>query len=173
MSCLRVSTPARKPASQLRRWAWLFAFVALAATAEELDGIRYRVLAPGSAESAADTARRMLELLAEGKLDEAAAMSNAPQRRRQVLDDYLKRVGDAEFKRIFAHYASPPNRLVAEVAIGDRRLLVWQLAGAGQVLAGQYFVHDGERFVLDDVPNAERAQLGRVLQAYRSGKSKP
>ena len=138
-----------------------------------MDGIRYRVIAPGSAESAAETAKRMLELLAEGKLDEAAAMSNAPQRRREVLDDYLKRVGDAEFKRIFAQYGSPPNRLVAEVAIGDRRLLVWQLVGAGQVLAGQYFVRNGERFVLDDVPNTERAQLGRVLQAYRSGKSTP
>ena len=170
---MRVSTPARKPAPLLKHWVWLLAFVAAAATAQELDGIRYRVLAPGSADSAAPTAQRMLALLAEGKIEDVAAMSNAPQRRRQVLDDYLKRVGDAEFKRIFAQYASPPNRLVAEVAIGDRRLLVWQLAGAGQVLAGQYFVRDGERFVLDDVPNTERAQLGRVLQAYRTGKSKP
>lgn len=167
------STAPRRRAPLLRYWTWLLALVALAATAQELDGIRYRLLAPGSAESAAPTAQRMLALLGDGKLDEAAAMSNAPERRRQVLDDYRKRVGDAEFRRIFSQYASPPNRLLTEVAIGERHLLVWQLVDARPVLAGQYFVRQGERFVLDDSPSDERARLQRILSAYRSGKLKP
>jgi len=170
---LHGSTAPRKRAPLLKRWAWLFALVALAATAQELDGIRYRVLAPGAADSAAPTARRMLALLAEGKIDDVAAMSNAPERRRQVLSEYRDRVGEVEFKRVFGQYASPPNRMIAEAVIGERHLLVWDLAGSHHALAGQYFIRNGERFVLDDVPNTERAQLGRVLQAYRAGKSKP
>jgi hypothetical protein len=166
-------TAPRKNASRLKRWGWLFALVALAATAQELEGIRYRVLASGSADSAAETAQRMLALLAQGDIQRAAEMSNAPERRRQVLDDYRARVGESEFRRIFAQYASPPNRLVAEVAIGERHLLVWDLADAGHALAGQYFVRTGDRFILDDTPNEERSRLQRVLAAYRSGKIKP
>lgn len=170
---MRGSTAPRKRAPLLKRSAWLFALVALAATAQELDGVRYRVLAPGAADSAAPTAQRMLALLAEGKIDDVAAMSNAPERRRQVLSEYRDRVGEAEFRRVFGQYASPPNRLIAEAVIGERHLLVWDLAGSHHVLAGQYFIRNGERFFLDDVPNTERAQLGRVLQAYRTGKVKP
>ena len=156
------------------------ALVAFAACAEERtlalgDGkeIRYELVAPGSPISAAGAAQHMLALLAEGKIDDVAAMSNAPERRRQVLTEYRDRVGEMEFRRVFSQYAAPPNRFVAEAVIGERHLLVWDLAGANHALAGQYFLRAGERFVLDDVPNAERAQLGRVLQAYRSGKSKP
>jgi len=154
--------------------------LAFAALAEERtlqfdDGavIRYEVLAPASPGSAAETAQRMLALLGEGKIDEAAAMSNAPQRRRQVLGDYRDSVGEAEFKRVFAQYASPPNRLVAEVVIGERHLLVWDLADADHRLAGQYFVRAGDGFLLDDAPNAERSRLQRVLGAYRQGRITP
>ena len=167
-------------APRLNRWAWLLALLAFAALAEERtleldDGavIRYEVLATASPGSAADTARHMLALLADGNLDEAAAMSNAPQRRRQVLGDYRDTVGEAEFKRVFAQYASPPNHLVAEVVIGERHLLVWDLADAGHHLAGQYFVRAGDGFFLDDAPSAERARLQRVLGAYRQGRIKP
>jgi len=155
----------------------VLAFAALAEerTLELDDGavIRYELLAAASPGSAAETSRRMLELLSEGKLDEAAAMSNAPQRRRQVLADYRDTVGEPEFRRVFAQYASPPNRLVAEVVIGERHLLVWDLADAGHRLAGQYFVHTGDGFLLDDAPNPERSRLQRVLGAYRQGRIKP
>jgi hypothetical protein len=170
----------RPSAPRLERWAWLLAFLALAAIADERtlpldDGaiIRYELIAPGATESAADTARRMLALLGDGNIDAAAAMSNAPQRRRQVLGDYRDRVGESEFRRVFTQYASPPNRLIAEVAIGERHLLVWDLADAGHRLAGQYFVRSGDRFVLDDAPNEERLRLQRVLGAYREGRIKP
>jgi len=169
-----------RSAPRLKRWAWLLAVLAFAALAEERtleldDGavIRYELLAAASPGSAAETSRRMLELLSEGKLDEAAAMSNAPQRRRQMLADYRDTVGEPEFRRVFAQYASPPNRLVAEVVIGERHLLVWDLADAGHRLAGQYFVRAGDGFLLDDAPNAERARLQRVLGAYRQGRIKP
>jgi hypothetical protein len=173
-------TAPKLSAPQLKRWAWLLAVLAFAALADERtleldDGavIRYEVLAPGSPGSAAETARRMLELLSQGRIDEAAAMSNAPQRRRQVLGDYRDTVGEAEFKRVFAQYASPPNRLVAEVVIRERHLLVWDLADAGHRLAGQYFVRAGDGFLLDDAPSAERSRLQRVLGAYRQGRIKP
>ena len=135
--------------------------------------MHYRLVAPDAADSAAPTAARMLALLADGNIDAAAAMSNAPERRREVLGDYRKRVGDDEFKRIFAQYASPPNRLIAEVAIGERHLLIWDLAAAGHALAGQYFVRTGEGFALDDAPGDERSRLQKVLSAYRSGRLKP
>lgn len=155
----------------------MLAFAALAEerTLELDDGaiIRYQLIAPASADSASETAQRMLSLLGEGKIDDAATLSNAPQRRREVLRDYRDAVGEAEFRRVFAQYASPPNRLVAEVVIGERHLLVWDLADAGHRLAGQYFVRAAGEFLLDDVPNEQRSRLQRVLGAYRQGRIKP
>jgi hypothetical protein len=179
-SCSRASTTLEPSAPPLRRWGWLLAVLAFAALAEERtleldDGavIRYELLPLPSAGSAAETARRMLELLSQARIDQAAAMSNAPERRRQVLGDYRDTVGESEFKRVFAQYASPPNRLVAEVVIGERHLLVWDLVDAGHRLAGQYFVRAGDGFLLDDAPNAERSRLQRVLGAYRQGRITP
>lgn len=135
--------------------------------------IRYELIEPGSAASATATADRLLALLAEGKVDEAAALSNAPQRRAEVLRQYRDAVGEAEFRRVFGLYGKPPNRLVAEVVIGERHLLIWDLVQANHRLAGQYFVRSGDGFLLDDSLNEERARLQRVLAAYRDGRIKP
>jgi hypothetical protein len=172
-------TPALS-AQRLSRSLWFAAALAFGAFAGErtlklADGaeIRYEVIAPGARESASVAAERLLSLLAEGKIDEAAALSNAPQRRAQTLRQYQDAVGDAEFRRIFGLYGKPPNRLVAEVVIGERHLLVWDLADANHRLAGQYFVRSGERFELDDGVSEERARLQRVLAAYRDGRIRP
>lgn len=135
----------------------------LACTASAAD---YRLVID-PAESARESATRLLALLAEGHIEAAAQLSNAPQRRYEVLRDYRAQVGEAEFKRVYARYFAPGNRLVAEAAIGPRRLLIWQLGEAGGQLAGQFFVEVDGRFVLDDVPNAERQRLERVLREYR------
>src|SRR5687768_12928249 len=84
-----------------------------------------RLLDPDSPESARGAAIVVLRLLADGDIESAAKASNAPERRLEVLQDYRKRVGDDEFKRVFARYLEAP--LVAEVALGPRRLLVWEL----------------------------------------------
>jgi hypothetical protein len=131
------------------------------------------VAAPALAQdSAQPVAMRLLGYLAEGNLEAAAALSNAPQRRLEVLRSYRNSVGEEEFKRIFGRYFAPENRLIAEVVAGRHRLLVWELGEAGKRLAGQYFVEVGGEFLLDDVPSAERSELRRVLQDYRSGKLK-
>lgn len=129
------------------------------------------VLAPTSALNAA----QLLNLhLSAGDLEEAALLSNSPRRRFEVLQDYRRSVGDDEFKRVFAQYLIPENRLVAEIGIGQHRLLIWELkqipAGESSHLAGQYFVEVEGRYFVDDVPNATRASLRRVLEAYRAGK---
>lgn len=83
-----------------------------------------------------------------------------------MLRDYRAAVGDAEFRRVFGQYLR--SRIVDEIAIGDRRLLIWDLAEAAQrELAGQYYVEVDGRFLMDDVPSQERAELTRVLQSYR------
>jgi hypothetical protein len=132
------------------------------------------VLAPTSALDAA----RLLNLhLSTGDIEEAALLSNAPRRRYEVLRDYRRSVGDDEFKRIFAQYLVPENRLVAEIAIGRHRLLIWemkQIAAASSPeashLAGQYFVEVEGRYLVDDVPSTTRSSLRHVLEAYRAGK---
>ena len=166
----------RKPIAPLLNW--FVAFFACAALGAELqldDGsvIRYELIAPTSADSARATAQRLLSLLGEGKIDDAAALSNVPQRRRQVLSDYRDAVGDAEFRRVFAQYGSAPNRLAAEVAIGKHHLLVWDLAEADHRLAGQFYVRAADGFLLDDTPSQDRARLQRLLAAYRQGKITP
>jgi hypothetical protein len=138
--------------------AGVLMLVAIGATAQQ------RLLDPGSRESARPAAMQVLRLLAHGDLDSAAKVSNAPERRLEVLRDYRKRVGDDEFKRVFARYLETP--LVAEVALGPRRLIVWDL---GETLSGQYYIERDGRFVMDDVPNPARAELARILREFRSG----
>jgi hypothetical protein len=126
-------------------------------------------------ESALDTARLLNLHLSVGDIEEASLLSNSPRRRFEVLQDYRRAVGDEEFKRVFAQYLAPENRLIAEIAIGPHRLLIWELkqvaAAPGQShLAGQYFVEIEGRYFIDDVPSATRASLRRVLEAYRAGK---
>jgi len=119
-------------------------------------------------DSAVATARRIARHLAAGEIEDAALLSNAPKRRYEVLMDYRESVGDAEFKRVYAEYADPRNPLLAELAIGPRRVLVWRLAPRGN-LAAQYYVEVQGRFLLDDIPSDERTRLRRVFETYRAG----
>lgn len=127
-------------------------------------------LAPDSALNAA----KLLNLhLSTGDIEEAAVLSTSPKRRFEVLQDYRQSVGAEAFKRVFAQYFDPANRLLAEVAIDRHRLLIWELrgaAGAPSHLAGQYFIEVDGKFLLNDVPSPTRAQLRRVLEAYRAGR---
>lgn len=127
-----------------------------------------RLLDASSPDSARETALVVLKHLAAGELEKAAALSNAPQRRFEVLRDYRNSVGEETFKQVFGRFLEPENRLIAEVAIGPRRLLIWQLGEAGSHLAGQFYVEVEGRFLMDDVPSRERAELRKVLQRYRA-----
>lgn len=157
---------------------FLFFIIAGPAQAEEriLDlgkgaTLRYEVVDSGAPESrsARATAGQILRHLSEGRIEDAAALSNAPQRRYEVLRDYRISVGNDEFKRVFAQYLG--TRIVDEIAIGDRRLIIWDLAEATHHFAGQYYVEIDGRFLMDDVPSEERAKLTRVLQSYRQSAS--
>jgi hypothetical protein len=135
------------------------------------EALHYRLITD-PAESARETAKQLLTHLAAGDIESAAALSNAPMRRYEVLRDYRNQVGEAEFKRVYGQYQSPANRLFMEAAIGRRHLLVWDLGDAGNHLAGQYYVEVDGKFVLDDEPNEERGQLARVLQHLRQSTSR-
>ena len=136
--------------------------------------MRYRLLdAAASPEASAwQTANRVLRHLVDGDIEQAALLSNAPRRRYEVLREYRASVGEDEFKRVFAQYFVPENRLVAEVALDEHRLLVWDLGAAGHRLAGQYYVEIEGKFLMDDVPSEKRVLLRRVLEAYRTGKAR-
>src|SRR3970040_198316 len=126
-------------------------------------------LAPGSALDAP----KLLNLhLSTGDIEEAAVLSNSPRRRFEVLRDYRESVGAEEFKRVFAQYFHPENRLLAEIAVDRHRLLIWELksGASSSFLAGQFFVEVEGRYLIDDVPNDARTSLRWVLEAYRSGK---
>ena len=127
-----------------------------------------RLVEPSAPDSARGTALTVLKHLAEGNLEQAAAHSNAPKRRFEVLRDYRDAVGEEEFKRLFGRFLAPDNRLIAEVAIGPRRLLVWELADAKHQLAGQFYIEVDGKFLMDDVPSRERTELRRVLRRYRA-----
>ena len=121
-------------------------------------------------ESAQPVAVEMLRHLAAGEIEQAALLSNAPKRRYEVLQEYLASVGPDEFRRVYGQYLFPENRVVAEFAVGPRRLIVWDLGEAGHRLTAQYYVDVEGRFLLDDIPSAERARLTELLQAYRAEK---
>lgn len=144
-------------------WLVLLLVLAAASRAEER---AYRLVGPDEP-SALPIARQILTHLAAGEIDEAARLSNEPARRREVLQDYLRTVGETEFRRVYAEYLQPPNHLAAEFALGPRRLLVWQLDTAGKQLAGQYFIESEGRFLMDDRPGPERAALRQALAERR------
>jgi len=125
-----------------------------------------RLVAPSAPDSARDTALTVLKHLAEGDIERAAALSNAPPQRLELLRGYRDSVGEDEFRRLFDRFLAPDNRLIAEVAIGPRRLLVWELAD--RQLAGQFYIEVEGKFLMDDVPSRERAQLRGVLRRYRA-----
>lgn len=120
--------------------------------------------------SALDAAKLLNLHLSAGDIEEAALLSNAPRRRFEVLREYRDSVGEEEFKRVFAQYLSTQSRLLAEIAIGRHRLLIWDLKQGVTRIAGQYFVEIDGRYLVDDVPNDERTSLRWVLEAYRAGK---
>jgi hypothetical protein len=112
----------------------------------------------------------VLRHLADGDLGAAAALSNAPRERLELLRGYRDAIGEEEFKRVFGRYFAPENKLIAEVALGPRRLLVWDLGEVGQV-AGQFYIEVDGKFLIDDVPSRERSELRRILNGYRSSKT--
>jgi len=119
--------------------------------------------------SALDTARLLNLHLTAGDLEEAALLSNAPRRRFEELRNFQEAHGEEEFKRVFAEYFAPENRLVAEIVIGQHSLLVWDQKRASRI-AGQFFVNVEGRCFVDDVPSDTRTRLRWILEAYRSGK---
>jgi len=154
------------------RQALAWGLALLLACAEALaqgEAISYR-LVQGADGSARPAAEQLLRHLAEGDIEAASKLSNVPRRRYEELARYRDAVGESEFKRVYLRFFAPANRVVAEVAIGAHRLLVWDLGEAGHHLAGQYYVEIEGRFLMDDVPGETRSRLSRVLEAYRSGK---
>ena len=118
--------------------------------------------------SALNTARMVVQYLARGEIEEAALLSNAPRERFGVYKDRLETWGEEQFKQLFAQYALPANPVLAEIVIGEHSLIIWNLREEKR-LAGQFFVRIEDKVLMDDKPNAARAQLRRVLEAYRSG----
>lgn len=118
-------------------------------------------------DSALNTAKLLSRHLSSGDIEEAALLSNEPKRRFQVFREYRESIGEDEFKRIFARYFYPENRLVAEILLPPHSLLIWRLAGERH-LAGQYYVQIEDRWLIDDVPSASRTRLRQVLERYRA-----
>jgi hypothetical protein len=152
-----------KPIRVVSRCFFATLLIAAAASAQAPG---YRTITD-PAESAQPVALEILKHLAAGELERAAELSNAPERRLEVLRQFMSAVGKEEFRRLFGRYFAPQNRVVLEAAIGARRLLVWELGEADKQLAGQYYVELDGKFVMDDVPSAERTQLQRVLESQR------
>ena len=174
-----------------RKWWLVPALLAAAALANaqpfaersvELDGetLRYsiRAFAPDAhlietatqtaPASALQTAKVLNRFLSLGNLEEAALLSNAPRRRFEVFRDYQRSVGEEGFKRVFAEYFHPENRLVAEVLMDRHSLLVWHLREKDHY-AGQYYVEVEGQVFMDDAPGEARSKLRRVLEAIRAG----
>lgn len=143
--------------------------VALAACATRPEPAEYRIVTePG--DSARPVALEMLKHLAAGELEAAAALSNAPARRLEVLRAYRERVGEGPFRQLFGRYFAPESRIVLEAAIGQHRLVVWELGEARRRLAGQYFVAADGRFLVDDTASPGRSKLQRLLAELRSSR---
>ena len=121
--------------------------------------------------SALNTAKLVTRYLAEGRIEDASLLSNAPKARYARLRESFEGWSEADFRRAYGRYFDPENRIVGEISIDSHRLLIWHLRDTDYLAA--FFLVDIEgRLLIDDVPNETRANLRRVLQAYRDGKAK-
>jgi len=153
------------------KFVFVLALFTATAFSEELrlpDGktVEYRMVQDRQ-ESARAAALSIVRHLAAGEIEEAALASNAPRRRYEVLRDYRASVGEDAFKRVYAQYLLPQNHVVAELAVGPRRAILWRLGDAGEHIAAQYFIQIDGRFLMDDVPSEGRSALEKVVQDYR------
>ena len=122
-------------------------------------------------DSALNTAKMVTRYLSEGRVEDASLLSNSPKARYARLRESFEGWKETDYQRAFGRYFAPDNRIVAEIAIDGHRLLIWYLKDTDHLAA--FFLMDVEgRLLMDDVPNATRAHLRRVLQAYRDGKLK-
>ena len=121
--------------------------------------------------SALNTAKLVTRYLAEGRIEDASLLSNAPKARYARLRESFEGWSEADFRRAYGRYFDPENRIVGEVSIDSHRLLIWHLRDT-DYLAAFFLVEIEGRLLIDDVPNETRANLRRVLQAYRDGKLK-
>ena len=119
--------------------------------------------------SALNTAKLVTRYLAEGRIEDASLLSNAPKARYARLRESFEGWKEADFRRAYGRYFDPDNRIVGEVSIESHRLLIWHLRDTDYLAA--FFLVDIEgRLLIDDVPNETRVNLRRVLEAYRAGK---
>ena len=121
--------------------------------------------------SALNTAKLVTRYLSEGRIEDASLLSNAPKARYARLRESFEGWSEADFKHAYGRYFDPENRIVGEIAIDSHRLLIWHLQDT-DYLAAFFLVEIEGRLLIDDVPNETRANLRRVLQAYRDGKVK-
>ena len=121
--------------------------------------------------NALNTAKLVTRYLSEGRVEDASLLSNSPKARYARLRESFQGWKEDDYRRAYGRYFDAENRIVAEIAIDGHRLLIWYLKDTDDLAA--FFLMDIEgRFLMDDVPNATRANLRRVLQAYRDGKVK-
>lgn len=119
--------------------------------------------------SALETAKLVTRYLAEGRVEEAALLSNSPKARYERMRESFEGWSEEDFRNTYGRYFAPENEILGEVAIGEHRLLMWRLKELDHV-AAFYLVNIEGRFLLDDIPNPTRANLRRVLDAHRAGK---
>ena len=119
--------------------------------------------------SALDTAKLVTRYLSQGRIEDASLLSNAPKARYARLRESFEGWNEADFLRAYGRYFDPANRIVGEVSIDGHRLLMWHLRDTDH-LAAFFLVEIEGRLLIDDVPNQTRANLRRVLEAYRAGK---
>ncbi len=126
---------------------------------------------PAAAMSALETAKLVARHLAQGQIEEASLLSNAPKARYQRLREAFAGWDAADFERTYGRYFAPENRIVGEAAIGPHRLVMWYLRDTDHV-TGFFLVEVEGRFLLDDQPSEERTKLRRVLEATRAAGAK-
>ena len=140
--------------------------------AHAADALRTVGDGPRAPDSPISTFQLIGRHLVAGDIEEAALLSNEPKRRYEVLRDYRESVGTEEFRKVYASYFDPGNRVVGEARIGDHSVLVVQLASQKR-LAGQYYARVEDRWLTDDVPTETRLKLRWVLEHLRREAAAP
>jgi hypothetical protein len=104
--------------------------------------------------------------LAKGDLDGAAMLSNDSAKVKEKHLRQKERVGDEEFKKMYADYFTEKAKLKYHFSLGKSHMLIVHSEDMGIDMA-QFYIEVGKKVVMDERGSAEKDRLGKIFQQLK------
>ncbi len=97
-----------------------------------------------------------------------AALSNAPEKLKELYGGFKEKMGEADFQKAFSGYFKGDNAYLGEVRIGKHVMLLLRVKELDNEAVAQFYVLQDGKYWVDDLDSKEKAQLGELFNAYKA-----